>query len=108
MLMEDVYCPFSSRNPQVTGAGGKGTFSGALTPGLLGLRHGRGALRPHSPAPLRLRGLWLTEVETKLEQPHSSHRCSQANLHCGRFPWMSKAPLEGLKCRALKQNQSCH
>lgn len=32
---------FPSRNPQVTGAGGKGTFSGALTPGLLGLRHGR-------------------------------------------------------------------
>ena len=86
MLMEDVYCPFSSRNPQVTGAGGKGTFSGALTPGLLGLRHGRGALRPHSPAPLRLRGLWLTEVETKLEQPHSSHRVQPGQPALWTFP----------------------
>ena len=48
--------------------------SGALMPGLLGLRHGRGALEPHSPAPLRLQGLWLMEVETKLEQPRASPR----------------------------------
>ena len=72
MLMEDVvYCPFSSRNPQEQVGRAP---SGALMPGLLGLRHGRGALEPHSPSPLRLQGLWLMEAETKLEQPRSSPR----------------------------------
>ena len=28
---------------------------------------------------------------------------SQANLHRGRFPWLSKEPLGGVKCRALNK-----